>query len=162
MVEHHSFYHPHVRVTTDGTLVNPKTGEVYTPTARTKQSFVAECDINNILKQFKLTGQIRHMSAKAAMGTYEDLPDPQDFQESMNIIIAAEASFATLPSQVRARFGNDPTNFLEFMGNPSNQDEIVKLGLGTRRPEAAPPPAPPPSPPPTPPGGQNSAAADKK
>lgn len=153
-----SFYVPHDRSATwyTGELVDPNTGEISSPPSMTKQEFVKECDINNILTQYKLTGQIRHISAKAAMGVYDDLPDPIDFQESMNLILAAEDSFATLPAHVRSRFGNDPTEFLSFMANPANQDEIIKLGLATDKrppaptnPTAPPSPTPPPEPSPT-------------
>jgi phage internal scaffolding protein len=127
------FHVPHDRKATwaTGELVNHKTGEVFTPPSRTKQQFVAECDINNILKQYKLTGQVRHISAKAAQGSYTDLPDPIDFQDAMNMVIRAEDSFATLPAHVRARFGNSPEQFLVFMADPANQDEMVKLGLAS-------------------------------
>lgn len=139
-VEAHSFYRPHKRVQYTGELVNHKTGEVFTPPRRVKQSHVAECDINNIIKSYSQTGQIRHMSQKASMGAYTDLPDNIDFQESMNIVKAGEAAFATLPSQVRDRFGNDPAAFLQFMADPANLEEAVKLGLATRRPEPEPAP----------------------
>lgn len=152
---HYGFYRPHTRSATwyTGQLVNHVTGEVFTPPSRTKQEFAQEADINNILKQYKLTGQIQHISAKAALGAYTDLPDPVDFQDSLNMVIQAENSFATLPAHVRARFGNDPTEFLVFMSNPANQDEIIKMGLAkdTRPPPPAeaPPPSPPPEKPPT-------------
>lgn len=147
-----SFYVPHDRSATwyTGELVDDKTGEIITPPSMTKQAFVAECDINNILKQYRLTGQIRHITAKAAQGAYQDLPDPLDFQDAMNIVLEAQTSFATLPSQVRDRFGNDPEQFLQFMADPANQDEIIKLGLASdKRPpaEGAQPPSPPPEPP---------------
>lgn len=132
-VELHSFYRPHKRVRYTGQLVNPVTGECFVPERRVKQSFVAECDINNIIKQYSQTGQIKHMSQKAAEGAYMDLPDDLDFQESMNIVKAGEAAFATLPSHVRDRFGNSPAAFLEFMADPDNQEEAIKLGLATRR-----------------------------
>lgn len=150
-----SFYRPHDRAATwsTGELVDPKTGEVFTPESRTKQSFVAECDINNILKQYKLSGQIRHMNAKAAQGAYTDLPDPTEFQDSMNLVIAAEQSFATLPAHVRSRFGNDPTSFLAFMADPANQDEAIRLGLAT---DTRPPPAEPPAPTPPPTHGEKN------
>lgn len=143
-----SFYTPHPRVQYTGELVDHRTGEVYTPPSRTKQSFLQECDINNIIKSFKVTGQIRHINEKASQGAYADLPDPIEFQDALHAVKAASASFATLPSQVRARFDNDPGRFLEFMSDPANQDEIIRLGLATdNRP---PPPAPPsPEPPPT-------------
>lgn len=148
-----SFYHPHNRYATSwkNETVDLATGEIKIEPSMTKQSFVAECDINNILKQYKLTGQIRHISAKASMGAYEDLPLSTDFQEAMNLVLDAQASFATLPSHVRARFGNDPTQFLGFMADPSNLPEMEKLGLLKPRLEA--PAAPPPVAAPEPPKG---------
>ena len=120
-----------------GELVNHKTGEVTQPPSRTKQSFLPECDINNIVKSYRMTGQINHMRANAAQGVYEELPDPIDFQMSLNILQEASDSFASLPSQVRKRFDNDPAEFLAFMANPANQDEIIKMGLAT---DTRPPP----------------------
>lgn len=133
--EPRSFYVPHERVTYTGELVDHRTGEVYTPPPRVKQSFVAECDINNILKHFSQTGQLTHVRANSAAGTYSDLPDNIDFQESMNIIKQSETAFASLPAKVRDRFGNDPAAFLEFMADPNSQDEAIRLGLATRRPQ---------------------------
>ncbi|WNK13289.1 MAG: internal scaffolding protein [Microvirus sp.] len=126
-----SFYRPHQRVVFTNAITNPHTGEVTYPPSRTKQQFKDECDINNIIRAFKVTRQISHMRANAEQGTYTDLPDPLDFQESLNVVLAAEASFATLPAKVRERFGNDPQGFLAFMADPANQDEVIKLGLGT-------------------------------
>lgn len=143
------FYRPHKRVQYTGTLVNHKTGEVYTPPARTKQQFVEQCDINTIVKQFTKTGQFSHISANLAKGTYADLPDPIEFQDSMNLVIQAENAFASLPSKVRSRFGNDPAEFLAFMSDPDNQDEAIKLGLAT---DNRPPPEPAPGPEKSPPG----------
>lgn len=147
------FYRPHKRSDTwvTGELVNPVTGELFTPPRRTKQEFAAECDINNILKQYKLTGQIRHINEKAAQGAYEDLPDPIEFQDAMNLVLQSEASFATLPAHIRDRFGNDPSQFLTFLSDPANQDEAIKLGLAT---DKRPPPGPPvPAEPTAPPQG---------
>ncbi|AXH76089.1 MAG: internal scaffolding protein [Microviridae sp.] len=133
--EPRSFYVPHARVQFTGELVDHRTGEVYTPPRRVKQSFVAECDINTILKQFSSTGQLTHVRANSAAGHYANLPDNIDFQESMNIIKQSETAFASLPARVRDRFGNDPAAFLEFMADPNNQDEAIRLGLMTKRPE---------------------------
>lgn len=138
-----SFYRPHKRVVYTGELVNHRTGEVFTPPSRTKQSFVQECDINNIIKSFKVTGQIRHMNERAAQGVYADLPDPIEFQDALHAVKEAQASFATLPAAVRSRFQNDPQSFLSFMADPANQDEIIKMGLAT---DTRPPPTPEPPP----------------
>ena len=99
----------------------------------TKQEFVAECDINNIIKQYSATGQLKHISARAAQGQYMDLPDDLDFQTSLEIVRQAQEAFATLPSSTRARFENDPQNFLAFLSDPANQDEAIKLGFATDR-----------------------------
>lgn len=127
----YSFYRPHDPKATgfDNLVVDAKTGELVPMPSMTKQSFVEQCDINNILADYKISGQIRHINEKASTGIYADLPSSIDFQESMNLVIAGEAAFATLPSQIRARFGNDPAQFLDFMSDPSNQDEAIKLGL---------------------------------
>lgn len=128
-----SFYRPHARVLYTGEVTNPVTGEVTKPPSMTKQEHKAECDINNILKQYKATGMIRHIAAQA--GVYTDLPSDVDFQGSLNMVLEAQAAFATLPSLVRERFANDPQRFLAFMADPNNLDEMVKLGLAKKIPE---------------------------
>lgn len=131
------FARPHARVTFDGLLLDPKTGEFVKPKTRTKQSFKAECDINNILQQYSATGMIKHIRNEQAR--YADLPDEVDFQSAMNTVIQAEAAFASLPSKVRNRFHNDPQEFLAFMADPKNKDEAIELGL-VNRPPAEPKP----------------------
>lgn len=134
------WYQPHSRASDfDNRVLDKKTGELKTLPSRTKQSFLEECDINNIIRDFKVTGQIAHMNTQRAQGAYLDLPDPLDFQESLQLVKDAQTSFATLPSAVRTRFGNDPTAFLQFMSDPKNQEEIIKLGLAT---DNRPPPPP--------------------
>lgn len=142
------FYRLHKSVDHDGSITDPVTGEVSHPPSLTKQSFRDQCDINNILKQYKVTGQIQHISANAARGVYDDLPSDLDFQDALNLVLEAEKSFATLPSRVRARFSNDPQEFLAFSADPANAGELVELGLAQRRPDPEPeqiPPAPPPN-----------------
>ena len=95
-----------------------------------------ECDINRILKKYQKDGILRHVSRFG--GRYEDLPDSIDYQESLNAVMAAEAAFLSLPSSVRSRFENDPGRFLAFVGDPANENEMIDLGLATRR-EVSPP-----------------------
>lgn len=140
-ISRRSAYIPHKRVYAPTELMNATTGEWFKPATRVKQSFVAECDINNILKQYSQTGQIKHISAKAQMGAYQDLPDEVDFQTSLNIVKAGETAFMTLPAKTRDRFGNDPQNFLEFMADPKNAEEAIKMGLATKRPDPGPAPS---------------------
>lgn len=132
------FYRPHARVYAPTLVADPATGELVKPVPRTKQEFKDECDINNIIKLYKQTGQITHIKQAGAQGAYADLPDPLDFQASLNLVMEAEASFMTLPAHVRDRFANDPARFLAFMGDPGNQDEMIQMGLATRKAESEP------------------------
>lgn len=171
-VRYQGFYQPHHRVQFLNELVHPITGEISRPPSRTKQDFLDQCDINNIIKAFKLTGQVSHISAKAAQGAFLDLPDQMDFQESIATVERAQAAFLALPAAIRDRFGSRPADFLAFVSNPANADELVKLGIRNpppRPPAPAPAPSPggdggtPPSPTPPPapapaPGGSQSAA----
>ncbi|QCQ84869.1 internal scaffolding protein [Blackfly microvirus SF02] len=117
---------------------HPDTGEVFPD--MTRQSEMAGCDIHNILKQFSQRGFEDLVRQNAALGQYADLTDLPEYQDALNIVHAADASFAALPSQVRDRFHNDPMRFIEFLQDPRNQDEAVRLGLATKRPEPEPPP----------------------
>lgn len=142
----HSNFRPHTRVRERGQITNHVTGEVITPPSMTKQEFARECDVNNILKQYSTTGMLKHVSANANSGMYADLPDSFDFQESLHVIKQAETAFMSLPSKLRARFDNEPSEFLAFCQDPRNGDELVALGLRSpppRPPESEPAPAKP-------------------
>lgn len=134
-----SVFMPHRRIQEHGDIRNPHTGEVIIPPSMTKQEFVRECDVNNVIKQYKSHGMLSHVNAKAAQGAYQDLPDSVDFQESLHTIMVAEQAFMTLPAKVRDRFGQDPAEFLAFLSNAENADEARKLGI-LKPLEAAPPP----------------------
>lgn len=142
------FYRKHDRKATwyTGESRDPKTGKLVKLPSMTKQSHLAECDINNILKQYRATGIVTHISAQASQGMYADLPDSLDFQESLEVVRQAEAAFASLPSKVRDRFQNNAAQFLAFTQDPNNAQELVDLGLASVTAPAG-PPAPPPPPP---------------
>lgn len=108
---------------------------VFDGESRTKQSFKESCNINTILSQYVRTGVVQ---GAATPPTYGDL-NPVDYQSALNLIIEAEDAFSSLPSGLRKRFDNDPAEYLAFSSDPSNRDEMVKLGL-------IPSPAPEPSP----------------
>lgn len=111
----------------------------------TKQSFRDECDINTIMKRFERTGVLDFVNEHEAR--YGDAT-ALDYQSALNVVIQAEGMFADMPAHLRKRFNNDPALFLEFIDNPENIEESVKLGLRTEavkpliEPETA-PPAPP-------------------
>ena len=95
--------------------------------SQAKQAFKAECDINNIMARYEQNGIVTHMME--TQGRYSDFLDAPDYQEGLNQIIAAQDAFGTLPASVRKRFNNNPAEFLDFVHNPDNLDEMIKLGL---------------------------------
>lgn len=99
--------------------------------SRTKQSFKEESDINSVLKKYARTGVL---DAKAVdSGIYGDFSNAVTYQEAMNTVIRAQEQFAGLPSFVRNKFRNDPTEFLAFVEDSANADELVRMGLATAK-----------------------------
>lgn len=94
---------------------------------KTNQSFKTECDINQIIKKYKTTGQITHLNSKT--GRYMDVTNAPDLKEALQTAIHAADAFNSLPATLRKRFSNDPQEFLQFLDDPKNADEAVQLGL---------------------------------
>lgn len=64
------------------------------------------------------------------------------YHEAKNLIINAENQFNSLDAAVRIKFENDPAQFLSFVEDPKNAQELVKLGLAVAIPEAPSPAVP--------------------
>jgi len=99
---------------------------VFVNPSRTQQSFRDECDINNILRKFNVTGQLPIGSVQPQYGDFSGITD---YQSALNAVMAAQDSFLQLPAKVRARFDNDPALFVEFASDEANKDELKALGL---------------------------------
>ena len=91
-----------------------------------QQHFKDECDINNILRQFNVTGLLpdNPLSPK-----YGDFTGVSDYKTALDRVIAADEEFMNLPAELRARFDNDANNLIEFLDNEENRLEAEKLGL---------------------------------
>lgn len=92
----------------------------------TKQSFKEETDINTIVNRFKINGELPQ---NVRLPTYEDFTGVFDFHSSMNAIRQAQEAFDKMPANVRARFHNDPGEFVDFTANKDNLAEARKLGM---------------------------------
>jgi phage internal scaffolding protein len=106
----------------------------------TEQSHKDSCDINNILSQFKMTGIVSHINRSQPM--YGDLPDYVDYQDALHTVDKGSEAFASLPSVVRDRYGNDPYKFLAALKDPAQQDQLREWGILKSKPAPAPSPAP--------------------
>lgn len=109
----------------------------------TEQSHKKDCDINNILKKFNKDGVLPGMIKTNP--TWGDFSEVEDYRTSLEIVAKASEQFLNLPSRVRNRFQNDPALFLQFANDPKNIDEMISMGLATRK-EGATPPSSVPSP----------------
>ena len=92
----------------------------------TEQSHKRETDINFILKDYAKTGFIKH--AKEHEGEYDDI-SVQDFNNAMFIVAEAQNMFNELPAEYRQKFNNNPADFLNFVQDPSNKEQMEKMGI---------------------------------
>lgn len=109
-------FNPHDRVTAD------PVGK-----SRTKQAFKDEVDINEILRKHEKGLLTDHLNEH--QGQYGDFIIAGDFHSHMNLIKEAENAFMTIPAEIRAKFNNDPAEFLAFAQDPEKLDEMRKMGL---------------------------------
>ena len=93
----------------------------------TEQHHKDRCSILKIMKQYDRTGLITHVNRSTS--EYGDFTTVNEYQENLNMVIAAQDSFSKLPSDIREEFANDPGRFFEFATNPDNADRMVELGL---------------------------------
>lgn len=116
----------------DTNLASDETALICEKETLTQQQFKEESDINTIVEKFMRSGEtpppIEWPDQVEFMETF-------DYQTAMNVTVKARESFMELPAKARARFENDPQRFMEFMENPDNQDEAIKLGMAVRRAE---------------------------
>lgn len=106
---------------------------------RTQQQFKEEVDINTIVRNFGLTGQLPESLVVPQPGDFDAV---HDFHSAMNEIRRAEEAFMELPGDVRAEFGNDPGRFLAFVHDPANVERSRELGIRNPKPAEPAPPEP--------------------
>ena len=114
----------------------PFTGNVRVPfeckgESLTQQSFAEEAKIQNIVKKYDSQGFFDRINRNPAQ--YGDFTQITDLHSAMNQINAARENFMTIPAEIRERFQNDPQQFYAFASDESNFDELVDMGLATKR-----------------------------
>jgi len=103
----------------------------------TQQQFKDECDINNILRKHG-HDPVAFQALTRPGGKYADFSNITEYREMLDTVMSAQDAFSSLPAHLRYRFGNDPSQLLDFVQNPNNYDEGVSLGILNPRPKAAP------------------------
>lgn len=111
-------------------LGRKRTRTTNTEPTLTKQNHKKECDINHIMKKYQKTGTLDHVSTHSSEYGFAS---SIQFHDAANLVIKATDMFDALPSSLRKRFNHDPAQFLDFVQDPANESEMIKLGLAVSR-----------------------------
>ena len=103
--------------------------------SQAKQSFRDECDINNIMARYAVTGLLGD-DLNDRQGLFADVASSVDYHTAQNIVLQAREVFNELPLAVRKRFA-DPGELLAFIEDPRNLSEAIELGLVSKAAEGA-------------------------
>lgn len=115
----------------------------------TQQQFREDADLNVLAKRFGLTDVELIPVPPVDPSHYGDVSGIGDLRTLLERQRDGLKAFMQLDPKVRSRFRNDPGQLWEWVNNPENFDEAVKMGLLSRR-EPDPPSSggnPPPAPP---------------
>lgn len=93
----------------------------------TKQSEADACNINKIMAKYEKDGVLRHVNAN--QGFYADVSKMPDYQGCLAVVRQAEDLFMSIPAEIRAKFDHDPQKYFDFVSDPANGEEMIKLGL---------------------------------
>ena len=95
----------------------------------TEQQFAEESKIINKIRKYDSQGFFDSINQNP--GQYNDFTQVRDLADAIEQIEQARDAFQTIPSDVRKKFNNSPSEFFDFASKESNYDELVKLGLAT-------------------------------
>lgn len=110
-----------------------------TEESMTQKGDAAEADINVIMKRYQPGAPLPQVTQQPIYGDFTEIGDYRSMVEKIN---AANEAFNQVPAHIRRRFGNDPQEFMNFVHNKDNLDELRKLGLANPEPTPPPKPAP--------------------
>lgn len=112
----------------------------------TQQHEAHKTDINKIIEKYDTTGILSHVN-KAEPIFSEELVQ-MDYKQSLDMIRRAESAFMELPANVRNKFGNDPSKYIEYLRRPQDAGKtFTEDVLESEKVKPAPPPPPPEDPP---------------
>lgn len=113
----------------DTNVVSDETGLFCPEPSLTKQEFTQQCDPNYILDRFASGQDIEFNTKTPRYGDFTGVP--VSYHEALNFIKNAEQAFMELEAPLRAKFQNDPAQFLAFVEDPANAEQLIELGLAT-------------------------------
>lgn len=115
----------------DADAVSASNALVCPEESRTRQEFAEEADINTIISRFGI-GE-NPISPRDWTQNVDLTEAPDTYMGVMDTLNRARDEFMSLPARVRSRFDNSPHEFMNFVSDPANVDEMVSLGLAVKR-----------------------------
>ena len=100
-------------------------------TLMTEQAHAKEVNINNIVKRHGIDLIQKTSKLMSPEFQFDDISG-NDFTEAMLKITKAQQTFDQLPSELRKQFNNAPGEFMDFVQNPDNMEQMVEMGLAQR------------------------------
>lgn len=116
----------------EGALVAVDTGTE----SLVQQGPAVDADINVIVRRFGIGESIPAPALDASF--YGDVGEIPDLGSALRVVKEARDRFDALPVDIRNRFANSPARLWDFVNDPANVDESVRLGLLVRPAEPAP------------------------
>lgn len=127
---------------------------------KTSPELTRNTDVKTIIARAIKTGQpLGTPGRQPIYGDFTNL-NSESFLDSLNQVANVKSQFEHLPSEIRARFLNDPAKLLDFLADEKNNEESIKLGL--RKQPLAPKDIQPPAAESTPPASTTPAATPPK
>lgn len=106
--------------------------------SRTKQAPKDDADINKLVSRYRDrdAADARNMRVpldptviRSRTPIFGDFTLVKDFHSTQEAIVQFNREFMRLPANLREKFGNNSENLANFLSDPENHEEAVKLGL---------------------------------
>lgn len=101
----------------------------------TQQHFTKDADINEIARRFGLNDIPSAPILDASY--YRDTTADPSLMDILEARRAVQDHFMGLPAKLRRRFHNSPSELWNFVTDPENAEEAIRLGLLTDTPTSA-------------------------
>lgn len=99
--------------------------------SRTQRNTADAVNINSIMAKYRLTGTA---SQRPDTPTFSDFSQVTDYFDAVLLVQEANESFMTLDPHLRAKFNNNPGEFLAAVEDPLRRQELTDLGVFVKNP----------------------------
>lgn len=96
----------------------------------TEQHHKQRCDLEYIVSRLSAGIPVEQLGIAEHPVFYDDVSRLQRTREELeNLVASVRSNFESLPSELRIRFENSPEKYFDFVTDPNNRDEAIKMGV---------------------------------